>query len=223
MKLRIGMALLACLVAGEMSVVGQTVEQKPTLFLSEGDFVRIRHLAETQGWAKKQRDAILAYAAGFPQSYEKQFGLTSVELPPEGGQWGHYYVCPETGRQLVFHPPDQHVCPDDGKVFKGYPFDQVVYTQRADFLGAATLRLALAFRLGGERRYAVEAAGLLKAYADRYLSYPIHDNNGKQTSTGARVYSQTLDESIWLIEMAWAYDLLRGTDVLTAAEKLPSL
>ena len=218
-KFVVGLLILAGVFSCAHPIFAQDPPQRPTLFLSEDDFKRIRQLADTEPWAKKQKEEILKNASAFPQSYESQFGLHSAEFPPEGGQWGHYYACPKTGRLLVFHPPDQHVCPDDGQVFKGYPYDQVVYTQRADALGAATVNLALAFRLSENHRYAEEAANLLKAYADRYLSYPLHDNNGKTTSTGARVYSQTLDESIWLIQMAWAYDLLRGTDVLTADDR----
>ena len=142
-----------------------------------------------------------------------------MELPPEGGQWLHYYACPDTGSALVFHPPDQHVCPDTGKVFKGYPYDQGVFQMRADFLEKAALTEALAYRLTGERAYAEKGALILKLYADKYLTYPMHDNNGKESQFGARVYSQTLDEAIWLIDLSWTYDLLRDTDQFTAAER----
>ncbi len=36
---------------------------------------------------------------------------------------------------------------------------------------------------------------------------------------GARVYEQTLEESVWLIQMAWAYDLVRDSDVLSATDR----
>jgi hypothetical protein len=48
-------------------------------------------------------------------------------------------------------------------------------------------------------------------YADKYKDYSIVDNYGKQSNTGARIYSQTLNESIWLIDMTFAYDLVRGS------------
>ena len=79
-------------------------------------------------------------ADAFPESYEKQFGPKVVELPSEGGQWGHYHACPQTGRQLVFSPPNHNVCPDTGQEFSGYPYDQVVYTMRANALGSAPRR-----------------------------------------------------------------------------------
>lgn len=191
----------------------------PHLLLDRADFARLNRLAQQQPWAARQRQAILDQASAFPASYEKRFGLSTVELPPEGGQWLHYYACPDTGSQLQFHPPDQNVCPDTGQVFKGYPYDQVVYQLRADALEQGTLAEALAFRLTGERVFAEKAAQVLKAYADKYLTYPIHDNKGKESQFGARVYSQTLDESIWLIDMAWAYDLIRDSEVLTAADR----
>ena len=199
--------------------VAQQAADSPHLFLTAKDFVRIRKLALEEPWAARAKVEIVKEADAFPESYEKQFGLKDVELPPEGGQWGHYYACPQSGRQLVFTPPNHNVCPDTGQEFPGYPYDQVVYEMRANALGSAALNLALAFRLTGNHRYAMQSANLLMAYSDRYLSYPIHDKNGGSAPTGARVFPQTLDESIWLINMAWAYDLLRGTDVLSPAER----
>jgi hypothetical protein len=142
-----------------------------------------------------------------------------LELPPEGGQWLHYYACPDTGTLLEFHPPDENVCPDTGKVFKGYPYDHVVYMLQADALENGTLAEALAFRLTGDSAFARKAAQVLTAYADKYLTYPVHDNNGKESQFGARAYSQTLDEAIWLIDLAWAYDLIRDSNVLTPADR----
>jgi len=193
--------------------------QPPHILLTVDDFARLNQTAAHEPWAAKQRQAILDEADAFPASYEKRFGLTSMQLPPEGGQWLHYYACPDTGSVLVFHPPDQHICPDTGKVFKGYPYDQAVYQLRADFLEKAALTEALAYRLSGKRMYAEKAASILKAYADKYLSYPMHDNQGRESQSGARVYSQTLDESIWLIDLAWTYDLIRDSDLLTDQDR----
>jgi|CZKZ01.1.fsa_nt_gi hypothetical protein len=197
-----------------------TIAQAPPhILLGKADFVRLNDLARTQPWAAKQREAIIQQAAAFPESYEKRFGLNSVELPPEGGQWLHYYACPDTGSLLVFHPPDQNVCPDTGQVFRGYPYDHVVYMLRADALEKGALASALAYRLTGDRADAVKGAQILKLYADKYLTYPMHDNSSKESPFGARVYSQTLDESIWLIDLAWTYDLLRDTDVFTPEDR----
>ncbi len=76
----------------------------------------------SQPWARKQREKVIAEAAAFPQSYERKFGLKSLELPPEGGQWAHLYVCPDTGSELRFKPPNHHVCSDNGKEYSGPPY-----------------------------------------------------------------------------------------------------
>jgi len=209
--------LVVCVAA--FSAASSTAQAPPHILLSPADFPRLNALAHTQPWAARQRQAILAQADAFPASYEKRFGLSSLELPPKGGQWLHYYACPDTGSLLKFVPPDQNVCPDTGKVYKGYPYDDVVYMLRADALREGALSSALAYRLTGNHAYAEKGAEVLKLYADKYLSYPIHDNQGKQSQFGARVYSQTLDESIWLIDLSWTYDLLRDTDVFTPAER----
>jgi hypothetical protein len=180
--------------AGLFFCTNLSAQAPPHILLTKADFVWLNQLADAEPWAAKKRQAILDKANAFPESYEKRFGLKSMELPPEGGQWLHYYACPDTGSQLEFHPPDQHVSPDTGKVFKGYPYDQAVFQLRADFLEKAALTEALAYRLTGERAYAEKAASILKAYADKYLSYPMHDNYAKESQNGARVYSQTLDE-----------------------------
>ena len=216
LKLRLSVVVL--FVVG-VSCALSSAQAPPHILLSKADFVRLNELAHTQPWAAKQRQAIIDQAAAFPESYEKRFGLSSVELPPEGGQWLHYYACPDTGSLLVFHPPDQNVCPDTGQVFKGYPYDHVVYMLRADALEKGALASALAFRLTRNHADAEKGAQVLKLYADKYLSYPIHDNSGKESQYGARVYSQTLDEAIWLIDLAWTYDLLRDTDVFTATDR----
>lgn len=193
--------------------------QSPSLFVTEQEFAARRDVAKREPWAKRDLAALLQEADAFPQSYESRFGLKSVELPPEGGQWLHWYVCPETGTPLVFHPPNHNVCPDTGKEYSGPPFDQVPYQLRNDALGRAALTLGLAYRLTGQQRYAKQAVELLIAFADKYSSWPLHDNHGKPSPNGGKAYSQTLDESIWLINIAWTYDLVRGASLLDAHGK----
>ena len=73
------------------------------------------------------------------------------------------------------------------------------------------LGVAFAF-YESDPEFAGRAAELLaRPYAARYLSYPRHDNNGKDSVTAGRLTSQTLDESTWLIPVVWAYTLVRDT------------
>jgi oligo-alginate lyase len=220
--MKLSLLLLVLISAGVLSSgsLAQTAPAPPHLLLGPEDFVRLNELAPTQPWAKEQRDKIIAEAAAFPDSYEKTYGLSSVELPPEGGQWMAFYACPDTGTHLEFVPPNHNVCPDTGKEYNEHPYDQAVYQMRADALYKGALASALAYRLTGDRADALKGALILKLYADKYSSYPIHGIAGRVgDKNGARVYAQNLDEATFLINMAWTYDLLRDSDVFTAADR----
>ena len=193
--------------------------QSPSLFMSEEDFKVRQQVAEREPWAKASLAALIKEADDFPSSYNRRFGLTDAAPPAEGGQWLHWYACPETGRALQFIPPDQNICPDSGKNYSGYPYDHVVYQLRNDALAEAAVALGLAFRFTHKEEYAQKAAKILNAYARVYPTYKLHDINGKSGPNGAKAYAQTLDESIWLIKIAWTYDLIRGADTLSAQEK----
>ncbi|HZY63141.1 MAG TPA: alginate lyase family protein [Edaphobacter sp.] len=197
----------------------QLIAQGPSLFMTQADFSARKQVAEREPWAKKSLSALLKEADDFPRSYTQRFGLTNTDPPPEGGQWLHWYACPESGTALQFHPPDKNICPETGRNFSGYPYDHVVYQLRNDALAEAAVALGLAFRFTDRRPYAERAAKILNDYARVYPGYALHDNYGKPTPNGAKAYSQTLDESIWLIKIAWAYDLIRGSGVLTTEEK----
>jgi hypothetical protein len=193
--------------------------QAPSLFLTLQEFQNRTAIAQHEPWAKASLEQLIREANAFPESYEKRFGLQSVELPPEGGQWLHWYVCPDTGTPLTFRPPNHNVCPDTGTEYPGPPFDQVVYQLRNDALRRGALSSALAYRFTNDQRYARTAIQILNAYADRYEGWPLHDNHGKATANGGKAYSQTLDESIWLIDIAWTYDLVRGSSLLNEHAK----
>ncbi len=86
-------------------------------------------------------------------------------------------------------------------------------------LAQSAADLALAYRLTGERAYAEQCREILIAYADRYMHYPVQSVQGQSGGSGAHVLSQTLDEAIWLVDVAWAYDLLADSAAMTAADR----
>jgi len=139
-----------------------------------------------------------------------------LDIPDRGGQWGHWYTCKKDGAGLVADSPTRHRCPKCGAIYTGEPYDSV-YISRIHGTNGTTVRDAgLAFRFTGRPEFAKRSAELLLGYAKRYSSYPRHDPNNKDTVNAARVMSQVLDESVWIITMAWGYCLIRST--LTPAE-----
>jgi hypothetical protein len=59
----------------------------------------------------------------------------------------------------------------------------------------------------GQGSYAARGREILLAYAERYLTYPLHDNQGRPDG-GGHVSSQSLTEASWLISMVQGMDLI---------------
>jgi len=194
--------------------------QSPRLLLDAADFTRMQAWAAGYPWAEAVVAGVVSRADDWPESHNSKYGLSSWELPPEGGQWTLWYVCPQHGVSLVYGGPGQNVCPVCGQNFTGWPYDQVIYAWRHSDSARAARDLGLAYRMTGDQVYADQAATILLAYADVYLSYPIHDVNGGTGRSGARAGAQTLDESGWLIPLAWGYDLIADSPALSDADRL---
>ena len=145
-----------------------------------------------------------------------------IVLPPRGGNWSHNYVCPEHGARLkqsrqIGPWQWEHICPVGNHVLRGDPTKATL-----DFDGNAIAGIhasyareviddGLIYQVTGERRYAAHAREILLAYADRYLTYPVHDNQGRPDGRGGHVASQSLTEASWLIEVTQGADLVWDT------------
>lgn len=71
--------------------------------------------------------------------------------------------------------------------------------------------LALMYQFTDDAAYMEKAKEILLGYADSYLSYEIHDKEGRtgeQASAGGRATAQGINEARWVIPLAWAYDLI---------------
>ena len=183
--------------------------KKPGLLADQADFVAALKKAKRNAWAS-------AILQGILQNAQDQLAKP-IDVPERGGQWGHWYSCPKDGVELVTDSPIRHRCPKCGTIYTGEPYDSVIIGRIHGANSSAMRDLALAFAFTGRPEFAKRAGELLNAYAKRYLNYPRHDNNSKDTVTAGRLTSQTLDESTWLIPVVWAYTLVR--DALTTAER----
>jgi hypothetical protein len=175
---------------------------RPLLATSQ-DFIAAREKAARNPWAKSILDGLLRKA----ETHLSQ----PIQVPDRAGQWGHWYACPKDGVDLVTDSPTRHRCPLCGTIYTGEPYDSVVIGRVHSANSGAIQTLGLAFAFTNRPEFASRAGELLAAYSKRYLSYPRHDNNGKDSVTAGRLTSQTLDESVWLIPVVWAYTLVRET------------
>jgi hypothetical protein len=211
---------IGCLLAGHSSL-GQTnsLPPHPRLLLSADGIAQLKQRIATEPRAKLEWDELKARA---DKDLKKP-----VVLPPRGGNWSHNYVCPEHGARLKqgkqIGPWEwEHVCPVGDHVLHGDPskatldFDgNAIAGIHADY-ARQTIDDGLLYQVTGDAHYAARAREILLAYADRYLSYPVHDNAGRPGGRGGHVASQSLTEATWLIDMAQGADLV--WDTLSDAE-----
>lgn len=127
------------------------------------------------------------------------FPAEKALLSREGGR------CARDGTLLTFDPfePRVHVCPMCGTEYRGelhYRF--WIYWYQL-WLAERAVHAAVLHRLGvGD--YAPLASAILGGYAERYASYPNVDNVLGPT----RLFFSTYLESIWLLQVCVATDLL---------------
>lgn len=132
------------------------------------------------------------------------------KLHPQDRPAGYYhnYFCPDHAVELAFdaESPNAHRCPRDGRVFSGEPYDSAWRWFVNNRLSNMAYRLALMWQWDANGAYLTRCREILLAYAERYPGYPIE----RELPYGwGKVANHSLDEAVWLIPIARAYDLVR--------------
>jgi hypothetical protein len=191
----------------------------PCLLLNAEGVTQLKQRIATAPWASdswKKLKSAADRALGRP-----------LDLPPRGGNWSHNYVCPTHGSRLTqgqqIGPWQwEHLCPIGDHVLRGDPskasldFDGNAIASIHSRYAQQVIDDGLLYQVTGEARYARKAREILLAYAEQYLGYPLHDNQGKK-GRGGRIASQSLTEATWLIDMVQGTDLIWNT--LTDADR----
>lgn len=205
----------------------------PRTVLNQQDFVRMKNWATTTNWAGGVVNGILVQANNWKTNYANKYNLASWKLPPEGGQWWHWYVSEKGVRLTYDKATGTHRDTVNNLTYDGPPYDQVVYGWMHNDLAGHARDSGLAYQLTGNNAYAVATKEILIAYADAYRNYPLHnigyDKDTKKynpvmsadqnVAGGARVMASVLDETSWVIPIAWAYDLVADSGVFTDQER----
>jgi hypothetical protein len=123
-----------------------------------------------------------------------------ARLSRDGGR------CPRDGTLLEFDPfsPRRHRCPRCGESYEGEAHYRFWLYWYQLWLAERAVHAALVGALGGGERHLALARAILEGYAGRYLEYPNRDNVLGPT----RVFFSTYLESIWLLQLCVAADLL---------------
>src|SRR5258705_9336220 len=123
--------------------------------------------------------------------------------------------CEVDGATLEFDPwpPHRPRCPVCGTIHRGELHDRAWVRSYQLWLAERAVHSALFHVLNGDPRHGALARDILGAYAERYLRYPNQDNVLGPT----RLFFSTYLESIWLLQICIAADLLeRSGDRQTA-------
>ena len=117
--------------------------------------------------------------------------------------------CEVDGTLLAFdpHSPRVHRCPSCGRVFDDDTHYRWWVMGYQLWLAERAVHAASLFAVAGDVRHRDFAASVLDTYARRYLDYPNADNVLGPT----RVFFSTYLESIWLLQLIVALDLLEAT------------
>ncbi len=186
----------------------------PRLLLSADGISQMKDRIEHFDWARARWEAIKKAA--------DEVLAEEIVLPPRGANWYHWYACPvhgcglQTGKQIG-QWQWEHKCPVGGEILLGDPtkpstdYDGCVLHVPHNKWSRAVLNLGLAYQVTGDTRYAEKARDILLAYAEKYLTYPLHNTRGEAKVGGGRVGSQNLDESTWLIPVCQGADFVWNT------------
>lgn len=131
---------------------------------------------------------------------EIYFPADKAVLSREGGR------CPRDGSWLDFDPfqPHVHRCPRCGESYRGELHDRYWIYWYQLWLAERAVHGATLARLGRGDQFAGLAERILDGYVERYSSYPNRDNVLGPT----RLFFSTYLESIWLLQICIAVDLL---------------
>jgi hypothetical protein len=210
-----------------MSVRAAELPPHPRLLFNSEGIAALKQRIKHCEWAAKRWKAMKAEA-------DKMLAQP-IELPPRGGNWTHWYACPEHGAPLkkgkqIGAWQWEHICSVGGEKLTSditkasTDYDGCVINGIHNDLARSIRNLGLVYQLTGDTRYAKKARDILLAYADKYLDYPLHNVHGEPKIGGGRQGPQTLDEAVWLIPLCQGADLVWDTlsesDRKTIAERL---
>ncbi len=182
---------------------------RPGVLLSPGEIDQLREDLAQFPWKKAAYDhsdtpRIFVGGGGIGEN-ARRWAEKTITIPAKAGHYHHFFC--SCGTQLAFpadwqpHPDQGYDCPACGKHYQGEKYDAAMRYVQHNQLGVAAFDLALAGELENNPRYRRKAAEILLKYA---RVYP-----GPHTAlTEGGIFYQSLCESVWVISLAAAYDLI---------------
>jgi oligo-alginate lyase len=185
--------------------------EHPSLFIKKGDVAKIKERIDKYDWAKNIWEKLRTRA---DRAVEEK-----IELPTRGGNWQGYFACQSHNSYLT--PGEKtgpwswkYKCNSGGEELTGstvrpdLDYDGCMINRAHQKNAGMVFDLGFAYAMTGEKKYLEKAREILLLYADAYPKYKLHDNGGKEAVGGARITSNTQDESGWMVNAAKGADLI---------------
>ncbi len=168
-------------------------------FFSKEDIRTIR-LASTTPWGEQ-------LTGDLKRTVSKR-RKNPLEAPVSEGGYKHHYFCPVHDTELTFDwdRPHEHYCRQCGKYYTGKKYDMAwidnLHKVNMSYINACTIL----YIITGEPVYAGYISDMLYDYSLRYPDYKEHAVRESAFDEGAgKMFSQSLDESIWMADAARAF------------------
>lgn len=192
---------------------------RPFVLIAERELSVLRRGLTKDGWKRRLylQPAAPLYGINVGAgmlSVANQWLETDVVIPPRAGCIHDFYC--DCGERLAI-PDDvriaaEYPCAGCGKVYSGPDYDAAVRCVQHNRLAGAARSLAVVYGIEKDRAYAEKVAEILLSYAD---AYP-----GPHTDlrTGG-MYRRSIDEAVWVVALAQAYDLIYHSRCIDEYEK----
>ena len=177
----------------------------PRALISQAQVERAQSRIQAEQWARNYWLFIKRQADSWLQA--------DIAFPSKGAGHPSWYMC-KNGQRLEYNQTKNsvHFCPSENKHYSGEEYDAGWRFHRVEELVIGMRHLANAYVLSGEQKYAIRAKEMLLNLASRYPQY-------QQQSRGGKLFWQTLDEAVAFVDIAYTYDLIYESGVLTKEEK----
>ncbi|MTH53037.1 hypothetical protein GKZ89_06400 [Bacillus mangrovi] len=181
------------------------LHERPKSFISKAELTAARTRVAEEQWAGLYDKKLKEQADGLVMS--------QLQVPDTAGGHGMWFLCDDSSRlDYDASSPHKHYCPSEDRYYEGESYDAGWRYYRHNEIIKAARTLAAAYALSGEERYGKKAAGILLDYAAIYPNY-------QKQARGGRLYWQTLDEAVSMVDLAYTYDLLYGSGFLEDEDK----
>lgn len=177
----------------------------PSALINKTDLEQARQKITEETWAQSYSDYI--------KKQSDQFLKSDVTVPLQGAGHSSWYQCSNGSPLSYTKDYKKHYCSSEGKYYTGEKFDAGWRFHRMEELVLGLRNLGNAYALTNQEKYAEKAKEILLDFSSKYPKYPVQERGGK-------LYWQSLDEAVAVIDIAFAYDLIYNSKVLSKTDHL---